>query len=540
MRAAVHPRPRPGELLLVIAIIAGGTWLRWVHLEAPSLWWDELVHVRIADQPTVSAVWRAARDGAAPGTGNAGAVPLDYLALHAWLRLTPAPAPEAVERHYRAPAFAFAVAALPLAWALGRTLGGPAGGTVALTLLATSMPHVLYAAEARFYSLYVLATLANLAAFAALVRAPSRGRLVLFTIVTIAYVLSGLYGVFPVAAEYLVLGVLAWRSGRDPRRLGIMVLSGLAVAGALAAWIVPTSVTASYGRGTSPPLPVASAIASTLLFFAAYARPLAVAFGVALVLAPVVARRDRVGGALGAVFVLSVCAIPVIVSIAHGKQYYYHPRHALFLLPMVLLASALVVGRGIARLIRAPSGAAFAGAILGLMATAATVHAYVTEPLRYFAGTKTLRDYRGLARTIATRLAGTPTRARYLLVLEKRRPGHLANPTAAYYLRIYGLADRVTLIGVDDPLAVVRKLPTLCTQGCRGPAPPDLPTAIGARDPYDQPYLMRLLMELRPSPPPSRILAGLGVIAWSPNLPPPMPGATDTRLDGLVLFEPAS
>src|SRR6185369_13752021 len=69
MRAAVHPRPRPGELLLVIAIIAGGTWLRWVHLEAPSLWWDELVHVRIADQPTVSAVWRAARDGAAPGTG---------------------------------------------------------------------------------------------------------------------------------------------------------------------------------------------------------------------------------------------------------------------------------------------------------------------------------------------------------------------------------------------------------------------------------------------------------------------------------------
>ncbi len=539
MRAAVHPRPRTIELVLVMALVAGGTWLRWCHLETPSLWWDELVHVRIADQPTVPAVLRAAREGAAPGTGNAGAVPLDYLALHAWLRLTPAPAPETIERHYRAPAFAFAVAALPLAWTLGRTLGGPAGGTLALVLLATSIPHVLYAAEARFYSLYILATLANLAAFTALVRTPSLGRLALFTVVTVGYVMSGLYAVFPVAAEYVVLGVLAWRSERDARLFGIMVASGLAVAGALAVWIVPSSVTASYGRGTPPALPATSAVASTLLFFAAYGRPLAVAFGAALVLAPVVARHDRAGGALAVVCVLSVCAIPIIVSIAHGKQYYYHPRHALFLLPMVHLATALVVGRGIARLVRVPSAAALAGALLGLMVTAPTAYAYITEPHRYFAATKTLRDYRGLARTIATRIAGTPGRTRYLLVMEKRRPGHLANPTAAYYLRVYGLADRVTLAGVDDPLAVLRKLPALCPKECRGVVRTDFYTAMGARDAYDQPYLMRLLMDLRASPP-SRLLSGIGVVAWSPNLPPAQPGFTDTRLDGLVLFEPAS
>jgi len=69
-----------------------------------------------------------------------------------------------------------------LAWLVGRALGGPVVGLVALGLLATSMPHILYAAEARFYSLYALATLANLAAFVALVRAPSTGRAALFTL----------------------------------------------------------------------------------------------------------------------------------------------------------------------------------------------------------------------------------------------------------------------------------------------------------------------------------------------------------------------
>jgi hypothetical protein len=142
---------RPLELVLALGLVVGGTWLRWHHLGTPSLWWDEMVHVRTASEPTVNAVWRQVRDGVPPGAGNAGAVPLDYLALHAWLRATPPPAPEAIERHYRIPAFVFAAAALPLMWALGRAVGGPATGTIALALLATSLPHVLYAAEARFY-----------------------------------------------------------------------------------------------------------------------------------------------------------------------------------------------------------------------------------------------------------------------------------------------------------------------------------------------------------------------------------------------------
>ena len=537
---AVRPPPRLAELLVVVALIVGGAWLRWYHLGTPSLWWDEIVHIRIAEQPTLAGVWRTARDGGAPGSGNAGAVPLDYLVLHAWLRATPTPAPESMERHNRVPAFVFAVAALPLAWVLGRGLGGPASGTLALGLLAASMPHVLYAAEARFYSLYVLTTLVNLLAFAALVRGPSAGRLVVFGIACVAFVLSGLYAVFPVAAEYLVLAVLVWRSRAVPRVRGLLAMaaSGLAVAGVLALWVAPTSVGWSYGRG-APKIDVPMALDITLRFFAGYELPLAVAFGAAFLLAPLVARRDRVASAVTAVFVLSACSVAIMVAIAHAKQYYFHPRHALFLLPMVHLATALVVGRAIARVVHAPTAAAVAGGLLALVVTAPTVRAYVADPFAYFHATKTFRDYRGLTRLIAERIASGPANAGYLLLLEKRRPGHLANPTLRFYLERYGIADRVVLAGIDDPAHTLTKLPKLCPARCRGRVTDKLREALRGRDPYDQNMIMRRLMQL-PESPWRNDLLGIGVVAWAPTNPRKPAGVRDIRLNGLTLFESAA
>ena len=52
-------------------LVVTGAWLRWVHLGTPSLWWDEIVHVRIAEQPTVADVFWKAREGGQPGSGNA-------------------------------------------------------------------------------------------------------------------------------------------------------------------------------------------------------------------------------------------------------------------------------------------------------------------------------------------------------------------------------------------------------------------------------------------------------------------------------------
>ncbi len=523
--------------MLVVALVGAGAWLRWCHLGTPSLWWDELVQIRTADWDDVGAVWRMARDGVAPGTGNAGAVPVDYLLLHAWLAATPSPSPENLERHYRVPAFAYAVAALPLAWAVGRALGGPAAGAVALALLVTSLPHVLYAAEARFYSLAVLASLANLATFIALVRAPSTARLLLFAAVGVGYVLSTLYGAFPLAAEHLVLAVLAWRTGARWRVVALAG-SGLAVAAVLYGWFGTSVLGVGFYRGPQVAPSVLEAIPYTFEFFAGYVPALAAVFAAALFLAPLVARRDRVAGAVAVVCLLSAFAVPVMVFLAQSKQYYYHPRHALLLLPLVHVATALVLARALERWIRPPLVAALLGVVLVVVATATTVHAFVVAPLPYFHLTKTLRDFRGLTQAIAARTATQRPDERYLLLLHQQRPGHLANPVLGFYLDAYGLGDRVMLAGVSEPGPALAELARACADGCRGPTDPARLASLRLRYPFDQSAVLRRLMRIHASEP-APAMSGVGVVAWTPPQLAAPRGVAATRLDGLALFEPA-
>jgi hypothetical protein len=526
---------RPVECLVVVALIAAGVWLRWTHLATPSLWYDELVHIRTAEKPTVAAVWRAARDGAVPGSGNAGAVPLDYVALHAWTRIAPAPTPDTLERHYRMPAFLFAVAALPLAWALARSVAGPVGGAIALALLATSLPHVLYAAEARFYSLYVLAALVNLAAFAALVRKPSATRAIAFTVVNVGYVLSALYAVFPIAVEHLVLGTLAFRARKLPWVLAIGA-SGIAAAAVALAWIAP-SLAIVYTRGAATLLASGPALVDTLRFFAGGSSALAVVFGLALAAVAFVGPRDPVSRALAAVILLSPCALPAMVAIAQWKHYYYHPRHALFLLPMVHLATGLVGARLLTAMISASAAAMLAGVGLVLSLSASTVGAYVARPLEFFDRTKTHRDFRGLARALATRTATQRSTERLLVLVEKRRPGQLANPTLAFYLHQHGAIDRVLLLGIGDPLPVLERLPAACATLCRGPVDIELALMLGLREPFNQPRAVSRFLDLRiPTLGPE--LAGAVVIVWAPNIPATTPpGIAGTPFDGAMLYE---
>lgn len=522
------------ESVLVVALVAGGAWLRWTHLGTPSLWYDELVHVRTADRESVGEVWRAARDGVMPGTGNAGAVPLDYLALHAWLRATAAPAPEGLERHHRVPSFVFSVLALPLAWALGRSAGGPVVGAIALALLATSVPHVVYAAEARFFSLSVLATLVNVAAFAALVRTPSAARGVLFGLASVGYVLSALYGVFPVAAEHVVLAVMAVRARRWTL-LAVVGATALVAAAVVAWWTGPTAISTVYPRAAPALLGTLPALRETLAFFAADGRGLAWVFAAAILALPLAAPREA--RPLAAVIVLSLCAIPVMVAIAHWKHYYYHPRHGLFLLPLVHLATALVLARALAAARIAPRAAAAAGVALVLVAAGPAVAAFVADPMPFFHRTKTHRDFRGLARAIASRTASQTPDERLLLLLERRRPGHLANPMLAYYLEAYGIVDGVTVAGIGEPLPILQRLPGLCPGGCRGPASTPVLAALGLREPFDQLLPTRRFLRL-PMWPFAREWSAVAVIAWAPNVPATTPpGFAVTPFDGGALYD---
>ena len=141
-------------------IVIGGAALRWVHLGTPSLWWDELVEIAMAQVGGVTDVLRVVRAGVPAGSGNAGAMPLDYLLLHAWIALVPGVSPAHLETHFRLPAFTWSVCALVALAVFGRRHLGRDVAFAATLLLGVSMPHVLYAAEVRWYSLLVLVTIA--------------------------------------------------------------------------------------------------------------------------------------------------------------------------------------------------------------------------------------------------------------------------------------------------------------------------------------------------------------------------------------------
>jgi hypothetical protein len=113
VRPPDDPRPLSSidAVVLALTIALAGAIRAW-HLGGPSLWWDEIVHVQSAAGPGFADVWRAVREGIPPGLGNAGAVPLDYLFLHAWTRLVAPPDPTGLESYYRLPSLLWNTAAV--------------------------------------------------------------------------------------------------------------------------------------------------------------------------------------------------------------------------------------------------------------------------------------------------------------------------------------------------------------------------------------------------------------------------------------------
>src|SRR4051794_3231480 len=110
-----------GTVALALAVVAGVV-LRFVA--PPALWLDEAQSVAIARSP-LSGLFAGLREDGAP--------PLYYLLLHGWIGIFGQGA-----FAVRALSGLFSLAALPVAWALGRRLGGPRVATALVLLLATS------------------------------------------------------------------------------------------------------------------------------------------------------------------------------------------------------------------------------------------------------------------------------------------------------------------------------------------------------------------------------------------------------------------
>jgi hypothetical protein len=445
---------RAGTAALVAAIVVVAAWLRVVHLGTPSLWWDEIVQIRTAERP-VSGILGTVRIGVGPGSGTAGAMPLDYLVLHAWLESTAPPAPERLEAHFRTPACAASVAAVLALFLLGRALFGAAAGTLAAWLLAISLPAILYAAEVRSYSLLSLMTIASTAAFAGLVRAPGRAsRWVAHFVANVLYVFTGIFGLFVVGVQYAVLALASLR--RRPGRALAVVGSGAVLGLVLWRWFEGGGAGIDYPRNAVvEPLAVTWA---SLVFFAGDARSVVVAFVVALPFVPLAGRRCGVAPVAWAI-VLSFASLPAIALVIRWKHYYFHERHVLFLLPLFHLALAA----GLCELARrldplrtlvrgAAARRAVEAAVLGALALAIALpglRGYVATPDVAFQRTKTLRDVAPVARDLAARAATLPD-GEPLVVLAERNG--TANAVLASYLRWYGLDGRVALRSPGVPL----------------------------------------------------------------------------------------
>ena len=196
--------------LVLVLVIAGA--LRAVHIDAASLWWDELVEIQTAALPRfVDVLWRVRR-GDPPGLGNAGAVPLDYLLMHAYLLVAPRPSLAGLEVFYRFPSWLFSTAAVGAVFLAVRRFFGRPAACLSSLVLALSVPHALYAGEARFYSLFTFVTVLCLWAFSRVVENPRRPLAwIVHSAVGLTTVLTGLLGVLLLAGQYAILaGLVPW------------------------------------------------------------------------------------------------------------------------------------------------------------------------------------------------------------------------------------------------------------------------------------------------------------------------------------------
>lgn len=545
-------------MLALALVLAAGAALRLYHLGTFGLWWDEIVHVWTSQGASLADVAREVKQGIPPGAGNAGAVPLDYLLLHLFLRWVPAPAPEHLETYFRLPSFVYSVLSLPLLYAFAaRFLERPVA-LLATLLLATSIPHVLYAAEARFYSLFVLMTLVNLYAFARVVeRRDAPSVWLAYGVVNVAFFLAGLFAVIVLAVQYAILAVLvaasllqrrtadgaapavgASREGtRSTRRawggLAAFVASGVPVAATVAVYLSGTALDHKYRRNPERIPTTLGILWDTLLAFSSGNRVLFACL--LLVPLPLVWawRRRRAMLPLVLSLQLTLLAIPAIVELARWKRYYFHPRHALFLLPAIEILTAialLVLVRALDPLrwlrVAAPRRDAWNLALacaLVLATQLPAVRGYLSHPERHFARSKKTYDLRGVTQAVrdATRDMKPPDK--YLLIVQRNV---MANVTLAQYLRWYGLGDRVVLRGTHDPAATLRQAVERCGDGsCAAARGLDVDRALGLAAPFGLPRdFQRLLGLLKPIGTWPGKARRIGVASYSP-LPAAKPGA---------------
>jgi len=525
-------------VLLVLGVGALAAAFRAVHLGTPSLWWDEIVEIDTATRPTEalpSAVkWGSGRSA----SGNAGAMPLDYVLLHLYQAGTPAPHPDRLEAYWRTPAFLYGVAAVVVVTLLLARLAGVAAGALGGTFLALSVPAALYAAEVRPYSLLLLLGAASLATAVDVARPDAgRGAWARFAAVGLLFLAAGMPAAPVLVAEgAAVLGLALTRGHGRAAARGLAVTAAIA-GGALAAYW--SGVAVSVGLGHPESVSMTDALLQTCSFFLtgepwhSWAIAVALAFaGLALVHARVRAARAV---PLVTVALASFLALPILIVLINLKAYYFHVRHAFVLLPAFTVLVAVGAAGVVEASVRRGRAQVAAAIVVGAGLALGPATSFVRDPYRYFHWTKTLHEWKPVVRETERLAAGE----RVVLVAENRsRDDDRANYVGAWYVRRHGLADRILFCATpnlaleDAVLKESRRLNVLhlldygCTSLLELTQPGEAAEERARLDPFDS--------GTAGAPQPIRRWA---FVAFRP--PPPLPGMRAIPFPGLVFLAPA-
>ena len=348
-----------------MAIVAG---VAARFYQPSAMWLDEALTVNIAALP-VGEIPEALRADGHP--------PLYYLVLHAWMNLV-----GSSTGAVRALSGILSVASLPLAWLVGRRIGGAPLGLLAAAVLAASPYAIRYGTENRMYALVGLLVLAGWLLVGDLWRgAGARWRVPLLAALTAAAVLTHYWALFLVAVTAVVVALRwvcagrCWPGGADPTRRAAVrsgaqaILAALVAGGAVfAAWL-PSFLTQLRSTGTPwavAPRPTAAlGIAlGDLVAPRVTEQVLGAAVAGILILLALTARRAAGSPAVNEVVwrtvpgvrvASAVGAATLVVGIGAGVagNTAFEPRYAMVVAPIVavVLATGIaVVGSRVARL----------------------------------------------------------------------------------------------------------------------------------------------------------------------------------------------
>jgi hypothetical protein len=126
----------------------------------------------------------------------------------------------------RLPSALAGIATVPVAWAIGRELGGSRAANLCALLVAVNPLFVWYSQEARVYGLFVLTAALAMLCFARALREPTTGRMALFALTGALAMLTHYFAVF-----LLIPMVLLLLRDRESRRAAAPAIAALVIVG---------------------------------------------------------------------------------------------------------------------------------------------------------------------------------------------------------------------------------------------------------------------------------------------------------------------